>query len=54
MMQQIMQKMIRHNPLYRRAEQMAQGKSEEELKQVAVNLCQQRGINLDEAQKQLP
>lgn len=52
MMQQIMQQMIRHNPLYRRAEQMAQGKSEEELKQVAVNLCQQRGINLDEAYKQ--
>jgi hypothetical protein len=31
---------------------MAQGKSENELKQVAVNLCKQRGINIDEAYKQ--
>lgn len=52
MMQQMMQQMIRRNPLYRRAEQMAQGKSEEELKQVAVNLCKQRGINIGEAYKQ--
>ena len=31
---------------------MAQGKSENELKQVAVNLCKQRGININEAYKQ--
>lgn len=33
-------------------QQLAQGKSEDELKQVAVNLCQQRGININEAYKQ--
>jgi hypothetical protein len=44
--------MIKCNPLYKRAEQMARGKSENELKQVAVNLCKQRGININEAYKQ--
>ena len=52
MMKNMMQQMIKGNPLYKRAEQMAQGESEEELKQAAVNLCQQRGINLEEAYKQ--
>ena len=28
------------------------GKSEEELKQIASNLCKQRGINIDEAYAQ--
>lgn len=44
--------MMKNNPLYKRAEQMAQGKTNEELKQVAVNLCKQRGIDLDTAYKQ--
>lgn len=52
MMQNMIQQMIKGNPLYKRAEQMAQGKSEDELKQIAVNLCQQRGININEAYKQ--
>lgn len=52
MMQNMMQQMIRNNPLYKRAEQMAQGKNENELKQVAVNLCKQRGIDINEAYKQ--
>lgn len=45
MMQNMIQQMIKCNPLYKRAEQMAQGKSENELKQVAVNLCKQRGFD---------
>lgn len=52
MMQNMIQQMIRNNPLYKRAEQMAQGKNENELKQVAVNLCKQRGIDINEAYKQ--
>lgn len=44
--------MIKNNPLYKRAEQMAQGKSENELKQVAINLCKQRGIDIEQAYKQ--
>lgn len=37
------------NPLFQRAQQMAQGKSEQELMQVAQNLCQQRGIDIQAA-----
>lgn len=44
--------MIKNNPLYKCAEQMAQGKSDDELKQVAINLCKQRGIDLEQAYKQ--
>lgn len=49
MMQQMINKMLKSNPLFNRAQQMAQGKSEQELKQIASNLCQQRGIDLEQA-----
>lgn len=41
-----------NNPLFKRAQEMANGKSEQELEQIAKNLCQQRGINLDKAKNQ--
>ena len=41
-----------NNPLFKRAQEMANGKSEQELEQIAKNLSQQRGINLDEAKNQ--
>jgi hypothetical protein len=37
------------NPLFNRAEKMAEGKSSSELEQVARNLCKQRGIDYDYA-----
>lgn len=37
------------NPLFNRAEQMAAGRTPQELEQVARNLCQQKGLNYDEA-----
>ena len=40
-----------NNPLFNRAEEMASGKSPEELEQIARNLCQQRGIDINEAWK---
>lgn len=52
MIQQMANQMLKNNPLFQRAMQMAQGKSEDELKQIANNLCKQRGINIDEAYKQ--
>ena len=52
MTQQMANQMLRSNPLFQRAMQMAHGKSEEELKQIANNLCKQRGIDLNEAYKQ--
>ena len=52
MTQQMVNQMLRSNPLFQRAQQMAQGKSEEELKQIANNLCKQRGIDINEAYAQ--
>lgn len=52
MMGQMMTQQFQNNPLFQRAQQMAQGKSPQELEQVAKNLCQQRGIDLDSAMSQ--
>lgn len=52
MMGQMMTQQLQSNPLFQRAQQMAQGKSPRELEQVAKNLCQQRGIDLDSAMNQ--
>ena len=48
--QQVMLEQIKNqNPeLYKKAEEMISGKSENELKQLANNLAQQRGINLSQ------
>lgn len=51
-MQQQMMGRFGNNPLFQRAQQMAQGRSQEELEQVARNLCQQRGIDIDAAFQQ--
>ena len=38
-----------NNPLFQRAQQMADGKDEDQLEQTARNLCKQRGIDFDTA-----
>lgn len=40
------------NPLFSRAQQMANGKNEQELEQIARNICQEKGINFDQAMSQ--
>lgn len=45
----LMMNQMNNNPMFRQAQQMARGKSPEELKQTCENLCKQRGINLDDA-----
>lgn len=52
MMQNFLQRMENNNPLYKRAQQMAEGKNEQELKQTAENLCKQKGIDLEQAYKE--
>lgn len=47
--QNMMSQQLQSNPLFRRAQQMADGKSPEEMQQICKNLCQQRGIDLDQA-----
>lgn len=43
---------MQSNPLFQRAAQMAEGKSPEECRQIAQNLCNSRGINIDKAFEQ--
>lgn len=40
---------IENNPMFQRAKQMAEGRSGQELEQIARNLCEQRGIKFDDA-----
>ena len=51
-MEMIMNQMFGNNPMFQRARQMAEGKNEQEIKQIASNLCRQGGINIDDAFKQ--
>ena len=43
---------MRNNALYNRAKEMTEGKNEQQLEELARNLCSQRGIDLDSAVKQ--
>lgn len=52
MMKNMMNQMMKNNPMFQRAMQMAQGKSQNELEQIAENLCKQRGIKIEDAKKQ--
>lgn len=38
--------------MFKRAQQMAAGKSPEEIQQIAKNLCEQRGIDMNQAFEQ--
>ena len=44
-----MKSMMGNNPQFQRVMQMVKGKSPSEIRQVAINLCQQSGINFDSA-----
>lgn len=50
---QVMQSMVGNNPQFKRVMQMVDGKSPAEMRQVAQNLCQQRGIDFNQALGQL-
>ena len=40
---------IASNPLFQMAMSMGKGKSHDELKQIAQNICKEKGINFEEA-----
>lgn len=50
--QQLLMAQFQQNPLFKRAEEMAKGKTPQEIEQIAINLCKQRGLNFDEALQQ--
>lgn len=43
------QQNIGSNPLFQRAQKMSQGKSEQEIIQIAKNICKEKGIDFDSA-----
>lgn len=38
-----------NNPLFNQAQRMAQGKTPQEIEQIARNLCAEKGLNYEEA-----
>lgn len=49
---QMLNNMYGGNPLFQRAMQMAKGKDVDGMKQIAHNLCDNMGIDFDEAYRQ--
>lgn len=44
-----MSKQLGANPMFRQAQQMTQGKTPEQIKEICMNVCKQRGIDFDAA-----
>ena len=44
-----MKQLMTSNPMFLRAQEMARGKTPEQLQQIAKNLCQEKGIDFDQA-----
>ena len=49
----VLQQMARNNPQIAQASRMINGKSDEELKQIAVNMCRERGTTPEAVLKSL-
>lgn len=50
---QMMMGMFGNNPMFQQAMNMANGKSPEQIQQVAKNICSQKGIDYDSMQNML-
>lgn len=48
----LMTQQFQGNPMFQQAQKMAQGKSPQEIEQIARNICKQKGIDLDQAMAQ--
>lgn len=51
MIQSMMSK-FQGNPMFQQAQQMAQGKSPEQLKQTCMNICKNKGVDFEQAWSQ--
>lgn len=49
---QMMMNQLNGNPLFQQAQNMAQGKSPEQLKQTCENICRQKGVDFNAAWNQ--
>ena len=52
MMMNNMMTQLQGNPVFQQAQQMAQGKTPEQLKQTCINLCRSRGLDFNQAWNQ--
>ena len=43
---------LNSNPYFQQAEKMAKGNSEKKIREIAKNICSEKGINIDEAYAQ--
>ena len=50
---EVMQSMLGGNPQFQRVMQMVNGKSPAEIKQIAMNLCNQSGVDFNAAVEQM-
>lgn len=50
---QIIQQMVAINPQARQAVQMMQGKSPAQLRQMAINMAKEQGVNINDVLRQL-
>lgn len=49
MMNQLIQQLTNSNPLFVRAQEMAKGKTPQELETIAKNLCKEKGVDFEQA-----
>ena len=52
MMVNNMMSQLQINPMFQQAQQMAQGKTPEQLRQTCMNLCRSKGLDFDQAWNQ--
>ena len=52
MMMNNMMSRLQGNPMFQQAQQMAQGKTPEQLRQTCMNLCRSKGLDFDQAWNQ--
>lgn len=51
--QQVLMSMAQNNPQVRQVMQMMQGKSDAELRQMAMNMAKEQGVNINDVLRQL-
>ena len=51
-MMNMMMAQFKNNPLFNQAQQMAQGKSPQEIQQICRNICKSKGLDIDQAMAQ--
>lgn len=51
-MMRMMMGQLQNNPLFNQAQQMAQGKTPQEIQQICANICKSKGLDINQAWSQ--